>query len=147
MSVSLFVLGSKADYLTFAHKRWNIRIQHITRNGSQHHSSSGKLLLSTSADFGSPWIEGMQTLHSDTCQKILKLHRDTATRYCSSTLVPHQCCSHHDGNWPPFNISGHGDIGNPEWDIFLTRKRQACRLSPGLWYLMCRHPTLLQVKL
>ena len=103
--------------------------------------------LSASADFGSPWAGGVQTLHSDTCRKILKLHNDTSAWYCSSTLVPHQCCSHHDSNWPPFKVSGHGGIGSLGPDLSLTRKHQAYWLSPRPWCLTSHHPTLLQVEL
>lgn len=76
-----------------------------------------------------------------------ELHNDTSTGYCSSTLVPHQCCSHHDSNWPPFNFSGHGGIGSLEPDISLTRKSQVYRFSLRPWCLTCHHHTLLQAEL
>lgn len=142
MSVNLFHLASTADHPTSAYKGWTIRIQHCTRNGNQHHLSSGMALLSASADFGYPWTGDMHALHSDPCHKIFKPQNGTSAWCCTSTLGPHQCCSHHDSNWPPFNFSSHGGISSFGPDISLTWKHQVYWFSPRPWCLTHHHSTL-----
>lgn len=92
-----------------------VRIQDSTRNRSHHHPSSGKALLSASADFGSPWTGGMQALHSDTPHKILNCTMTPLPGTAVPPWSPTNVAAIINSNWPPFNFSGHGGIGSGMW--------------------------------